>query len=95
MARVLFGQKGFDLVIGHNVYDGNEKSELYAPDKYANVLAPIWWLIAVTIPEPKLIRPNHTRKESALMFRVAVKKNMENGFSKHGHDIYLEQMENE
>ncbi len=91
VAKVLFGQRGFDLITGHNIYNGNEKSELYNPDKYANVIAPIWWLTFVTIVEPKLIRPNHTRKESAITFRTAMKKNMENGFQRRGHDIYLEQ----
>jgi len=93
IARVLFGQKGYDLIVGHNVYDGNEKSLLHDPDKYANVIAPIWWLVTNTIIEPKLLRPNCTRKESAIMFKAAMKKNMENGFQQRGHDIYLEQME--
>ncbi len=91
IASRLFGEKGYNLVIGHCTYDGRERSELFYPDKYAQVISPVWWFMTNTWVEPKLIRPGHTRRESALMFKNAMIKNMANGFSEQGHDIYLRQ----
>ena len=91
VAGFLFGQKGYDLIIGHNAYNGQPRSKLYEPDKYSWVIAPVWWMITNTFFEPKLIRKNSTRKESALMFKNAMRLNMDNGWVKRGHDIYLEQ----
>ena len=91
IARCLFGQKGYDLIMGHNIYNGSPKSALYEPDKYSWVIAPIWWLISNTYFEPKLKRRGSTRRESALMFKSAMKKNMDSGFKELGHEIYLKQ----
>ena len=43
IAKWLFGQKGYDLVIGHNLYTEVSKSALHDPDKYSWTLAPIWY----------------------------------------------------
>ena len=91
VAKRLFGQKGFDLVNGHNAYNGQEQSLLFSPDKYSWVIAPVWWMMSNTIFEPKLIRRGSTRKESAVMFKEAMRENMKNGFQERGHDIYLRQ----
>ncbi len=91
VARFLFGQKGYDLVNGHNSYNSDKRSLLFEPDKYSWVIAPTWWLISNTLFEPKLIRKGNTRKESALMFKNAMKKNMDSGFIELGHEIYLKQ----
>lgn len=91
VAWQLFGDKGYDLVAGHNQYEGHERSELYHPDKYSWVIAPVWWLMSNQIFEPKLIRKNSGRKESAVMFKDAMRKNMQTDFQEQGHDIYLRQ----
>ena len=91
VARVLFGQKGYDFIVGHNTYNGNQRSQLYAPDKYSWVIAPVWWLVSNQIFEPKLIRKAHGRWESAVMFKEAMRENMKSNFNEQGHDIYLKQ----
>ena len=91
VARFLFGQKGYDLVIGHNSYSGAPNSSLHGPDKYSWVIAPTWWLISNTLFEPKLQRKGSTRLESAVMFKRAMIENMNTGFKEHGHEIYLKQ----
>jgi len=91
IAKRLFGKKGYDLVSGHNPYNSSTKSELHDPDKYSWIIAPIWWMITNTWFEPKLQRRGNTRRESALMFKKAVKDNMDSGFKELGHEIYLRQ----
>ena len=91
VAKWLFGQKGYDLVIGHCLYKGATKSALHDPDKYSWILAPIWWLVSNQIVEPKLRRRGITRRESAQIWKEAMRKNMKEGFKKLGHEIYLEQ----
>lgn len=93
IAGALFGEKGYDLVIGHNEYNGHQRSELFYADKYAMVIAPIWWVTFNNIIEPKLIRPGTTRRESAILFNSAMRENMKTNFQEKGHDIYLKQME--
>ena len=63
VSRFLFGQKGYDLVAGHNPYNGTAKSALHDPDKYSWVIAPVWWMITNTWFEPKLQRKGSTRRE--------------------------------
>lgn len=91
IARFLFGQKGYDLVAGHNPYSGAPKSQLYDADKYSWVIAPTWWMMSSCIFERRLQRKGCTKKESALMFKEAMKKNMESGFKELGHEIYMQQ----
>lgn len=91
VAYYLFGKGGYELVAGHNLYSGVEKSLLHDPDKYSWVIAPTWWLITNTYFEPKLQRKGSTRRESALMFKKAMKDNMDSGFKEAGHEIYLRQ----
>jgi len=93
IARKLFGEKGYLLVAGHNEYMGLPRSTLYYPDKYSWVIAPLWWMVTNTIFEPKLKRRGYTRRQSALMFKEAVTKNMETDFLEKGHEIYLRQWE--
>lgn len=91
VAKLLFGQKGYEFIAGHNAYNGNQRSQLYAPDKYSWVIAPVWWLMSNQIFEPKLIRKGYGRRESAIMFKEAMRENMKTGFKEQGHDIYLKQ----
>ncbi len=91
IAKVLFGQKGFGLISGHNAYNGQARSQLYEPDKYSWVIAPVWWMVTNTIFEPKLQRKGNTKMESAVMFKEAMRENMKTGFIEQGHDIYLKQ----
>ncbi len=91
VAKFLFGQKGYDLVMGHNLYKGYTKSALHDPDKYSWVIAPVWWLISNQIFEPKLQRRDYTKRGSSLKWKEAMRKNMKTGFKKLGHEIYLEQ----
>lgn len=91
VARCLFGQKGYDLIIGHNPYNGSPQSELFYPDKYSWVIAPTLWMMSNCIFEPKLQRKGNTKRESAIMFKKAMKDNMNTGFRELGHEIYLKQ----
>jgi hypothetical protein len=91
IAGWLFGEKGYELVAGHNPYKGIKKSELHDPDKYSWVIAPIWWMTTNAIFEPKLKRKGCTRRESAVMFKEAMRKNMDTGFRELGHEIYMKQ----
>jgi len=91
VAKFLFGQKGYDLVAGHNPYEGSPRSKLFKPDKYSWVIAPTWWMVTNTLFESKLQRKGSSRLESATMFKEAMRENMKTGFEKKGHEIYLEQ----
>ena len=91
IARFLFGQKGYDLVARHNLYAGTPKSILHDPDKYSWVIAPVWWMMSNCVFEPKLQRRGCTKKESALMFKEAMRENMDAGFMELGHEIYMRQ----
>lgn len=91
VAGCLFGKKGYNLVAGHNPNSGAPKSKLYDPDKYSWSIAPICWMITNTWFEPKLIRKGYSRRESAVMFKGAMRESWANGLPKQGHDIYLEQ----
>ena len=90
-ARRLFGQRGYDLIAGHCSYNGQNRSLLYKPDKYSWLIAPSWWMWTNTLFERKLIRPGKTRGQSVVDFKKAMRENWENGLTKQGHDIYLEQ----
>lgn len=94
IAGWILGKKGYDLVINHCSYNGNERSKLYTPDKYSWIIAPVWWMISNTFFEPKLIRKGSTRRESAVMFKKAMRENKKMNWAKQGHDIYIEQWNN-
>lgn len=87
----LFGRRGYDLAFGHNAYGDFARSMLYEPDKYSWVIAPEWWMVTNTWFEPKLVRKGSTRRQSAVMFKEAMRANMQTGWARRGHDIYLEQ----
>lgn len=91
IAGKLFGKKGYDLCAGHNMYQGAPKSELHDPDKYSWVIAPVWWMTSNAYFEPKLQRKGSTKRESAVMFKEAMRKNGEAGWPEQGHSIYLKQ----
>ena len=91
VAKYLFGQKGYDLIAGHNPYNGMDKSLLFEPDKYSWVIAPVWWMMSNCIFEPKLQRKGSTKRESAVMFKEAMRENMNSGFKELGHEIYMKQ----
>ncbi|MDD5486619.1 MAG: hypothetical protein PHW65_03605 [Dehalococcoidales bacterium] len=91
VAGKLFGKKGYDLVMGHNPYNGCPRSLLFEPDKYSWVIAPLPWMVTNTWFEPKLKRVGSSRVESARMFKEAMRENMKTGFQERGHDIYLKQ----
>lgn len=91
VAGLLFGKKGYELVSGHNPYNGSPKSLLHDPDKYSWIIAPVWWMMSNCIFEPKLQRKGNTKRESAIMFKQAMKENMNTGFKELGHEIYLRQ----
>lgn len=91
VAGWLFGEKGRQLVAGHCSYNGEPRSKLYEPDKYSQLIAPVWWLTVNAFVESKLRRPGYSRRESAIMYQVAMRENYKTGWQKQGHDIYLEQ----
>ena len=91
VSKVFFRQKGYDLISGHNPYNGTPRSKLHDPDKYSWVIAPLWWMISNCIFEPKLQRKGNTKRESATMFKEAMRDNWKTGFKELGHEIYMKQ----
>jgi len=91
VARRLFGRRGWDLVIGHNTYNGHPRSDLFTPDKYSWLIAPSCWLMSNRWFEPKLARPGLGVRDDIRQFKVALRENMEANFPEHGHEIYLRQ----
>ena len=91
IAWQLFGDKGYDLIAGHNEYNGHAKSELYGPDKYSWVIAPLLWMTSNTYFERRLLRDGYGHRGSASLFKDAMRENMKTGFQEQGHDIYLSQ----
>lgn len=89
LAKFLFGQKGYDLVAGHNAYSVTLRSRLHNPDKYSWVISPTWWVASNSLFEPKLRHRGLSRLESATAFKRAMKENMDGGFKELGHDVYL------
>lgn len=92
IAYILFGDKGYQLVIGHNSYLGAPKSDMYMADKVAYTISPMWWLWTTCLFEPRLVRKGLTRWQSARMFKEAAKENIRLEEPREGHDIYLEQV---
>lgn len=74
VCRFLFGQRGYDLVVGHSPYNGEVRSLLHDPDKYSWVIAPLWWIITSNVFEPKLQMRGSTRRESAVLFKEAMRQ---------------------
>ena len=95
IAKFLFGQKGYDLIAGHNAYEGQPQSDLYLPDKYSYCIAPDWWLVTNTWFERLLVRPGYTGRQSGLMFKKAAIDNWQKGLPMHGHEVYLRQWRGE
>lgn len=87
ISKKLFGQKGFDLVAGHDKNSGYPESRLRKPDKYSWCIAPYWFLYFNYLIEPKLIRTGKTKHQSIIAFRKVVKANFENGFIKSTHEL--------
>jgi len=85
IAKVLFGQKGYDLIIDH---DRNKKNRLYRPDKYSWYIAPTMLLYWDTIVEPKL-KKGETLRNSVKSFRSQVEQSIETGQWTSSHQFYL------
>jgi hypothetical protein len=92
VAKRLFGQKGYDMVVGHNAYTEQTRSLLYLPDKLSWTISPTLWLYLNNFIEPKLVRPGATKWQSAVMYKKAMLENEKTGFQQQGHDIYMSQM---
>ena len=88
IARTLFGQKRYDLVIDH---DYNRNNRLYKPDKYSWYIAPRWWLYSNTIIEPK-VKVGLSINESVRKWREVVKRSIESGEFKNSHDMFLDRL---
>jgi len=91
IANRLFGRKGYDLIAGHNCYNGQPRSDLYMPDKLSWTIAPLWWLILTNIFEPKLVRSGLSLRQSAVVWKEAMRENCRTGANIQGHDIYMAQ----
>lgn len=89
IARKLFGQKGFDLIAGHDGYNNMPKSKLYKADKYSWYISPYWWLWLNNIIEP-YIRFGMGNREAIIEFQAWVKKNVESGEYRPTHDCHTE-----
>jgi len=89
IASKLFGQKGFDLVAGHDAYSGYPRSLLYKPDKYSWYIAPYWWLLSNTFTEPG-INTGLSHKQSVSDFKRQVAQNIESSTFRPTHDIYMD-----
>jgi len=91
IAEKLFGEKGFNLVAGHDGYSGYPESKLLKPDKYSFLIAPRLWLLSNLFAEPKIRTNNFSRWEHLKRFQEEVRKSIESGQFRSSHDIREEQ----
>ncbi len=89
IALFLFGDKGFNLVAGHDASSGYERSKLYKADKYSFYIMPFWWPYIQCIFEPKLYEG---QKMSIQIndFKKRVKESIESGEFSPTHNFYLD-----
>jgi len=92
IARKLFGQKGFDLVAGHDSHSGYPQSKLYKADKYSWYIAPYWWLYWNNLIEPQ-VKCGMKNHDAVVSFQKWVKHNIESGEFRNTHDAYIERQE--
>jgi len=88
IAKKLYGQKGYNLVINHLK---DKSNMLYHADKYSWYITPYWILWWNNMIEPKL---KHGKKnhDAIISFRSWVKQSIESGEFKPTHDAYLERI---
>ena len=89
IARLFFGDKGYDLCAGHCQHSGAPISALYKADKYSWYIAPHWWLISNCVFEPKL-KMGMSSRDAVAKFKAQVAKSIESGEFKSTHSMYLE-----
>jgi len=89
LGLVLFGQKAFNLIAGHDVNSGYRQSELYKPDKYSWTIAPKWWLYSNLLFEPKLANGMKWR-DAIEDFQARVKASIDTGLFSETHLVYLD-----
>ena len=94
IAYNLFGVKGFKFIAGHDAHSGFPHSDLYKPDKYAWLLAPVWWLLYNNFIEPK-VRASMSGIDAVRDFKRKVRHNIESGEYRPSHDFYLERAHKE
>jgi hypothetical protein len=89
IAKVLFGQKGFDFCAGHCEYSGLPQSKLYKADKLSWYKSSRLWSYWYQIFEPK-ISMGYSKREAYDRFMAQVSKSIESGEYKSTHKLYLE-----
>lgn len=92
IAKKIFGQKGYNLIAGHDIHSGVDKSLLYKPDKYSWYIAPTWWLWCNILFERKLKRSGLNWMQSIRLWQKSVKENIETGKYESNHVLYLRLM---
>jgi hypothetical protein len=85
IAGKLFGRKGFEFVAGHVTRSICPRSMLYYPDKLSWLISPNVWLNLNS-----LIEDFGTEASKAENWKRIVAQNVENGFAKGSHELYLE-----
>lgn len=89
IAGKLFGEKGFNLVAGHDINSGYERSGLYNPDKFSWSIAARIWLFSNCIFEPK-IAMGYGYWKAVKLFKERVKVSIESGEFSPTHQFYLD-----
>lgn len=89
IARFLFGQKGYNMIAGHDRSSGYPESKLYRADKYAWFICPRWVLVWNCFVEPKLAM-GYTWRDGIKLFTKQVKKSIESGEFRSTHEFYVE-----
>ncbi len=87
IAGVLFGEKGYLFCAGHTTESGQERSELFKPDKASFLYSPRWWL--------QLCHTYIDRYTCCTLdeWLEIVRRNVAAGYERDSHDIYLEMRE--
>ena len=90
IAGVLFGDKGWKLIAGHDRNSGAPESDLYLPDKTSWAMSPALWLYWQQFVEPKLTPPGKSKWQHVKDFRAWTAANVASGKPRETHEGYLE-----
>jgi hypothetical protein len=89
IARALVGQKGYDMVAGHDINSGAPRSDLFLADKTSWAMTPMWFSVLTVVVEPA-IRKGQPAIEYARKFRAWVAENVNSDAPRETHDAVEE-----
>jgi hypothetical protein len=69
IARALFGQRGYALCAGHAANSGEPESMMYKADKLSWAIAPLAFILANAVVEPRLNQSGRSKLTHARNFK--------------------------